>query len=67
MDDLIEALIIFRKYDNSPHPTNCEHDKLWVHSVPALSMTLADATRLEELSFYHDEDTGWYSYRFGSC
>lgn len=68
MDDLIEALTIFRKYGNPSHPVFCGHDQIFIN-VPTRpsEMTPEDAERLKMLSFTHDGDMGWYSYRFGSC
>lgn len=64
MDDLIEALQIFRKYANPARPTHCEHVELWIMEVGEVSA--ADAKRLDELGFRWDGE-GWYSYRFGSA
>jgi hypothetical protein len=36
VSDLIEALIIFRKYADPRRPTNCSHDVLWVNVDPEL-------------------------------
>ncbi len=69
MDDLIEALIIFRKYGNPENPTNCGHDVLWVSIDPAL-VTPEDAQRLEALGFFtpsSGDEAGFMSLRFGSC
>ena len=66
MDDLIEALTIFRKYGNPEWPTNCNHDELSVCIDPEI-VSDDDKKRLEELSFTPDDDGGFQSFRFGSC
>ena len=67
MDDLIEALTIFKKHmPNVGWPTNCEHDVLLV--VCKKDIPKKDAKRLEELGFlWMDEYDCWGSFRFGSC
>ena len=81
MDDLIEALQIFRKYcDPKGHnPTHCEHDQLSVVVVKPRGVSKEDLKRLDELGFIssidededHDEDEHedayFLSYRFGSA
>jgi hypothetical protein len=64
MDDLIEALTIFRKYGNPRNPTHCEHDELWVVGIGPVND--ADAARLDRLGFFWDGE-GWKSFRFGSA
>jgi hypothetical protein len=68
MDDLIEALTIFRKYGNPDSPTHCTHDRLTVTIDPAV-VSAEDIARLDELDFHTDGDTenGFYSFRFGSA
>lgn len=67
MDDLIEALQIFRKYVSDKYPTNCEHDTLYVQCDPAV-VSAEDKARLDELGFvFCEEDDFFHSYRFGSC
>ena len=67
MDDLIEALTIFRKYTDTRYPTNCVHDWLGIMRVPK-DVTEADRLRLEQLGFlWSDEYDSWGSYRFGSA
>ena len=66
LEDLIEALQIFAKYDTerSGWPTHCEHDVLYVANIGCISG--ADGERLEELGFlWTNENDGWLSYRFG--
>ena len=71
MDDLIEALIIFRKYLSNTNrlcPLHCEHDELTVCDVFASDVSMADGKRLSELGFFADADNDCLkSYRFGSC
>lgn len=65
MDDLIEALTIFRKYGNLQHPTACEHDVLYVLVGREAQ---AEAARLNELGFHWDESLEcWASFRYGSA
>ena len=66
MDELIEALQIFRKYDNPSRPTQCEHDALHVCIDPE-GISDEDKARLKELSFTPDQFGGFYSFRFGSA
>jgi len=66
MNDLIEALTIFQKYMNSPHPTGCVHDEMIVYCKQRVSPE--DRKRLKELSFTWKKDyDGWASSRFGSA
>jgi hypothetical protein len=68
MDDLIEALQIFRKYENPRWPTNCSHDQLSIMEVKPSKVSEEDTARLAELGFIVDEDEGYfYSFRFGSA
>lgn len=69
MDQLIEALTIFRKYKNVRHPTHCEHDVLMIMAVTQDEVSDEDQKRLDELGFHwSDADDGcWASYRFGSA
>ena len=48
MDDLIEALQIFRKYGNSHYPTHCEHDVMTVCINPD-DVSEEDILRLDTL------------------
>ena len=72
MDDLIEALTIFRKYKNVGHPTNCSHDELAIMAVTFSEVSESDRKRLDELGFIwssdeQDDDGYWLSFRFGSA
>lgn len=69
MDDLIEALTIFRKYQNHRNPTHCEHDELMIMGVTSEEVAPEDQKRLDELGFLWSEgDFGcWRSFRYGSA
>lgn len=67
MDELIEALQIFRNYTDAEYPISCDIDILRVDVSPEI-VTAADTDRLLELGFEPDEDADmFYSYKFGSC
>jgi hypothetical protein len=71
MDDIIEALNIFRKYMESEYeigyPTHCEHDVLFIN-CDKKDIPEEDVKRLEELGFiWMSGDDCWGSFRFGSC
>lgn len=67
MDDLIEALVIFRKYTDERWPTHCEHDVMYVCVDPD-AVSDADKAKLDELSFIPSDDEECFaSYRFGSA
>lgn len=68
MDDLIEALQIFRKYKNKKNPTICEHDILYIVGITKDIVSDEDIKRLKKLSFRWDDDSdSFVSYRFGSA
>lgn len=69
MDQLIEALTIFRKYQNLRNPTNCSHDVLAIMGITKEEVSPEDQARLDELGFFwsEDEDGYWMSFRFGSA
>ncbi len=68
MDDLIEALNIFKKYQNDKWPTNCSHDVLAIMEVTEEEVSAEDTKRLGELDFIYSEDEEcWISFRFGSA
>ncbi len=70
MDDLIEALKIFRKYGNPYNPVHCEHDVLTICDIDHEEVSTADISRLKELGFFIDDDDSeqyFISYRFGSA
>ena len=67
MEDLIEALIIFKKYQGGRYaPTHCEHDVLYIMGVEKNDPSDKELERLEELGFHRSENC-WQSYRFGSA
>lgn len=67
MNDLIRALLIFNKYCNSPYPTSCEHDELYVHVSPS-KVSWEDTEELNNLGFTTNSELDCFvSYRFGSC
>ena len=66
MDDLIEALNIFRKYGNKDNPLDYGDDKLRGAVDPA-DVSLRDTERLYELCFAPCEERRCFtSLRFGS-
>ena len=68
MDELIQALQIFRKYKNPHWPTHCEHDVLYIMEVTKDEVSDEDKEKLSELGFfYSDSDDCWQSFRFGSA
>jgi len=67
MDDLIHALMIFRKYSDTQWPTHCEHDVLTVNINPEI-VSEEDIALLSDLGFFtDDDDENFKSYAFGSC
>ena len=70
MDDLIEALQIFRKYTDTKYPTNCSHDEMAIMEVEPSGVCKEDVERLDELGFFISEDgddSYFMSFRFGSA
>ena len=65
MDDLIEALRIFRKYGNPKYPTHCEHDEMFIMQIEPDDVSSADISRLAALGF-NISDGQFYSFKFGS-
>ena len=66
MEDLIKALQIFLKYGNPDYPTYCNRDELWVDIEPE-KVSEEDLEMLKSLGFFPSEDeSGFYSFRFGS-
>lgn len=70
MDDLIAALLIFRKYaskDALMCPTHCEHDELTVMVSPE-DVPVRVKKELERLGFFENgHNNTFYSFRFGSA
>jgi len=69
LQDLIESLTIFAKYQDPTHaPTICEHDVLIIVGIEKGSVTAGDAARLKVLGwFWSSEYDNWASFRFGSA
>jgi hypothetical protein len=68
MDNLIEALTIFRKYGNPKYPTNCAHDVLYIMEYDIEGISSEDVDRLGELGFiWNDTEGVFMSYKFGSA
>lgn len=65
MKDLIEALTIMLKHGDVDYPCHCEHDMLTVYPN-SMEFTEEELARLEELGF-HEQEHGFYSFRYGSC
>lgn len=68
LDELIEALQIFRKYGNPECPSRCEHDTMYIMISPT-EVPEEDRKRLDELGFFPDYEFGdaFKSYKFGSA
>ncbi len=67
MDDLIEALKIFRKYGNPSYPTHCEHDVMYIVTEYD-KVSDEDISKLEDLGFdKNEDDIGFKSFKFGSA
>lgn len=68
MDQLIEALTIFRKYGNPAYPTNCSHDVLVICGIEPDLVSKEDTEKLDELGFFVSEEfEAFTSFRFGSA
>jgi hypothetical protein len=67
MDDLIQALAIFRKYGNPAYPTHCEHDELFICGIDPTDVSEEDKLILKGLGFFVSKDGGFRSFRFGSA
>lgn len=74
-DALIEACQIFKQYgsERAVSPLHCEHDVLYVcDSIDPAQVSAEHKARLEELGFdigdpQGGDESGFYSYRFGSA
>lgn len=67
MDELIEALQIFKKYTNEKYPCWCAHDEFHICVEPE-EVSDEDIEKLEELGFEPDEETNDFcSFKYGSC
>jgi hypothetical protein len=69
IDQLIQALTIFKKYlGDDDFPTHCEHDTLMVMVHTEDEVSEEDRKALKELGFSFSEDYDcWKSFRFGSA
>jgi len=69
MNDLIEALQIFAKYQKATKwPTICAHDVLYIAGVGFDEVPAVERKRLEKLGFiWGTSEEVWFSYRFGSA
>jgi hypothetical protein len=64
--EIIEAMLIFKKYDPPDYPTGCAHDVLYVFVDP-LEVSERDKERLDDLGFFVDSDGDCFaSFRYGS-
>ena len=73
MNDLIEALEIFKKYVPAQdsyefkNPFHCEHDILMVTAVKMDDVSEEDAQKLDDLGFFKSEEFECFaSFKFGS-
>lgn len=68
MNDLIEALNIFKKYmGDVKYPTWAEHDEFGV-CCGNENITEEDIKRLDELGFFYDDEYDCFkSFRYGGC
>lgn len=67
MENLIEALRIFVKYDNPKYPTHCEHDVLYILISPT-KIKDDDIKILCILGFEADlEEDCFFSFKYGSA
>jgi len=68
MEDLIKALQIFLKYNNSYSPTYCQHDQLAIMDIDPDDVSSEDKVELDKLGFIvSEEDECFISFRFGSA
>jgi hypothetical protein len=68
MDDLIEALQIFRKYTDCDYPVHCMQGTMLIMEVDEVEVSQSDMYRLETLGFYWSEHEDCFvSYKFGSA
>ncbi len=73
MNDLVEALNIFKKYIKDEdsfefkRPFHCEHDILIVTAVKMDDVSEEDAEKLDDLGFFKSEEFECFaSFKFGS-
>jgi hypothetical protein len=68
MDELIQALEIFKKYQNLEWPTHCEHDVMLVVGIKQNEVSEEDTQKLNELGFtWMQEYECFGSYYYGSA
>lgn len=71
MNNLIEALQIFAKYNNPVRPTHCEHDVFMISpEIQPSIVSEEDKEKLDNLGFFVSTEYGdemFMSYKFGSC
>ncbi len=67
LDNLIEALQIFRKYGNPDYPTHCEHDELFICGIDPDDVSEEDKVKLDKLGFFVNSDEGFSSFKYGSA
>lgn len=68
MEDLIKALQIFIKYENSRWPTDCQHDQLSIMDITKEQVSEEDIKELDKLGFiWSDELECFISFEFGSA
>jgi len=69
MNELIKALLILEKY-NPEFSTHCEHDIMSICGVEPNEVSEEDIQLLEDFGFHIGSEcgeTGFESYRWGSC
>lgn len=67
MDDLIEALKIFKKYTDAEYPCWCIQDEFHICVDPD-EVSDEDKEKLEELGFEVDDySNDFCSFKYGSC
>ena len=68
MDDLIKALMIFRKYGNPMNPFQCDHDVLVICGIDPEGVSEEDKKELDRLGFFVNQEYGQFnSFRYGSA
>lgn len=67
LSGLIEALQIFKKYEDPMFPTCCEHDILHVAIDPEIVSEEDKRTLEDKYGFSPDGGGGFASFRFGNC
>jgi len=68
VEDLIKALLIFRKYGNPEYPTHCEHDVMYICGITPPDVSDEDIATLDQLGFFVSTEFGdkvFKSFRYG--